>query len=284
MRAVAKSIFRRRRRNKDPLPPERGRCGSHEQGLKKFAKASPHPALPSAAGVRHMRPMTLIPTRARAALVALPLLALCVAGAAMAQQSPAAVARTALTQTVLTGPERAAALTAASAALNKLVSVQGRFAQIAPDGARSGGAFYLQRPGRLRFQYDAPSPLTIVSDGSTVAVEDRSVRDVSRVPLRSTPLFYVLKRDVSLERDARITRVVRNGDLLMVTARDRTGEADGEITLAFSASDYQLRQWEVTDAQSLTTRITLSELRAAERLDPRLFRLEPEPRQGRKAR
>jgi len=190
---------------------------------------------------------------------------------AYAQTAPATV-KAIVAQTQLTGAERTQALAAASTALNRMSAVQGRFAQVAPDGSRSQGDIYLQRPGKMRFQYDAPSPLTIVSDGATVSVEDRSVRDVSRVPLRSTPLYYVLKRDVALERDARITRVTRSGDQLLVTARDRTGEAEGEITLQFAGPGYQLRQWTITDGQRQTTRITLSDVRAAGRLDPRLFR------------
>lgn len=188
-----------------------------------------------------------------------------------AQTAPATV-KAIVGQVQLTGAERTQALAAASTSLNRMAAVQGRFAQVAPDGSRSQGDIYLQRPGKMRFAYDAPSPLTIVSDGSTVSVEDRTVRDVSRVPLRSTPLYYVLKRDVSLERDARITRVARTGDQLLVTARDRTGEAEGEITLQFAGPSYQLRQWTITDGQRQTTRITLSDVRAAGRLDPRLFR------------
>ncbi len=208
-----------------------------------------------------------------------------IAGSAIAQTAaaPPAAVRTALTQ--LSGAERTQVLGAASAALNRLVAVQGRFSQVAPDGSQSQGDIYLQRPGRMRFAYDAPSPLTIVSDGSTVAVEDRSVRDVSRVPLRATPLYYVLKRDVNLERDARITSVARNGDRVLVTARDRTGEADGEITLVFSGPTYDLKQWSITDGQRQTTRITLSAIRGAGRLDPRLFRVQaaadPTARKGR---
>lgn len=212
-------------------------------------------------------------------------LALLIAPLTASAQSAPAIVRQALAQTALVGADRTQALAQASAALNRIASVQGRFAQIAPDGTRSQGDIYLQRPGRMRFQYDAPSPLTIVSDGSIVSVEDRSVRDVSRVPLRSTPLYYVLKRDVNLERDARITRVARAGDQLLVTARDRSGEADGEITITFAGPTQELREWSVTDGQRQTTRISLSGVRAAGAIDPRLFRVragaDPTARKGR---
>jgi outer membrane lipoprotein-sorting protein len=198
-------------------------------------------------------------------------------GAALAQSALPRAAQTGAAQPLpvqLSGAERTAALTAASAALNRNTSLQGRFTQTAPDGGVTRGKIYLQKPGRLRFEYDAPTPLLIVADGATVAVEDKQLKDVSRVPLRSTPLFYVLKRDINLERDARITRVARQGGTLLVTARDRTGEAEGEITLSFDTATYALTRWEIVDAQRQVTRINLSEVRAAPRLDPRLFRLQ----------
>lgn len=176
----------------------------------------------------------------------------------------------------LTGAQRTAALAEASASLNRIGTLQGRFAQAAPDGSLSLGRIYMQRPGKLRFEYDAPSPLTIVADGSVVAVEDRSMKDVQRVPLRSTPLYYVLKRDVNLERDARVTRVVLQGGNLLVSARDRSGEADGEITMTFAGAARDLRQWTITDGRRQTTRITLSEVVSAGALDPKLFRV-PNP-------
>jgi outer membrane lipoprotein-sorting protein len=131
----------------------------------------------------------------------------------------------------------------------------------------------MQRPGKLRFEYDAPSPLTIVSDGSVVAIEDRSSRDVQRIPLRSTPLYYVLKRDVSLERDARITRVLQQNGDLYVTARDRRGEAEGEITMHFAGPARELKQWSITDGQRQNTRVSLSDMRPAAGLESRLFRI-----------
>ncbi len=202
---------------------------------------------------------------ASAALASLPLAALAQGGAAAAPVVPTIAGE-------LSGARRSAALAEASAALNRIAAVQGRFTQVAPDGSQAQGRVYMQRPGKLRFEYDPPSPLTIVADGAIVAVEDRSMRDVQRIPLRSTPLYYVLKRDVNLERDARITRVVQRGEDLHVSARDRSGEAEGEITITFTGAARDLRQWSITDGQRQTTRITLSQVQGAQRLDPRLFR------------
>lgn len=186
--------------------------------------------------------------------------------------APAASAQSQSMQMIeLSGPARDAALAAASASLNRQKNIKARFVQVAHSGALSQGDLYMQRPGKLRFAYDAPSPLTIVANGNVVAVEDSRMRDVTRVPLRSTPLFYVLKDQISLAQDTRVLRVAREGDALYVTARDAKGEARGQITMMFVGNDYTLLQWSITDGQNRTTRVSLSNVQSVTRHDPSLF-------------
>lgn len=193
----------------------------------------------------------------------------------LALLAPGALAQGAA-EAALTGAARSQALAQASAALNAIRTLAGRFRQIAPDGRATTGQFYMQRPGRLRFAYDPPATLLIFADGSVVAVQDTALRSVNRAPLRTTPLYFVLKNNIDLERDARVTRVMRRGDDLYVTARDRTGNADGEITLRLSGPRLQLDSWDVVDAMGGRTRLALSELSSPASLDPRLFRT-PQP-------
>jgi len=200
------------------------------------------------------------------------------ASAQPASAPPAAPLRPALADIadarVLAGAERAAALTAASAALNATSTLQGRFRQMSPDGARAVGAFYLQRPGRLRFEYDAPATLTIVASGGTISMRDRELRTTERTTVSSTPLQFLLKPNINLARDARVTRVARDAEALLLTLRDRSGAAEGEITLRLEGEALTLRSWEVVDATGAATRIWLSEITRPERIEPRLFRLE----------
>lgn len=184
--------------------------------------------------------------------------------------APAAPAQS--TARTLEGVERTQALAQASAALNAQTRVQGRFRQVAPDGGATTGRFYLQRPGRVRFEYDPPAQMLIVADGSILAVHDRALRSTNRAPLRSTPLFFVLKANINLARDARITRVIRNGDALFISARDRSGQADGEITLRLQGPSLALHSWEVVDATGSRTRVALSEVSSPAQFDARLFR------------
>lgn len=195
------------------------------------------------------------------------LAAFAAAAPAFAQQAPA--------QVVLQGADRAAALLRASTALNSVSRLQARFTQWAPGGARSAGTLYMQRPGLLRFQYDPPASLLIVSDGSVVYLRDTELRTTDRTPLRSTPLNLILRNQVNLERDARVTRVATEGDRwIVVTARDRSGQTDGEITLFFEGPNAQLVAWDITDATGSRTRINLSNLTQPGSFDRALFRVE----------
>jgi outer membrane lipoprotein-sorting protein len=175
---------------------------------------------------------------------------------------------------VLDGPARDAALAQANGVLNAVTRLQGRFVQNSPDGSTAAGAFYMQRPGKLRFEYDPPATMLIVSDGSVVALRDSALRTTDRTPLRSTPLNLILRGRVDLAHDARIIRVARQGDWLMITARDRTGQTDGAITLDFFGPSAELRSWDVADATGAHTRIALSNLTQPASFDPRLFRLD----------
>jgi len=174
----------------------------------------------------------------------------------------------------LSGAERADALAAANRSLNGVRQMQGRFVQVAPDGSRASGMFYLQRPGKLRFQYDPPATMLIVSDGRVVSMRDTALRTTERTPLDSTPLNLILGASIDLERNARIVRVSRSGAWTLVTARDRSGATDGAITLHFYGDNAELRSWDVVDAAGGRTRVALSDVTHPASLDRRLFRLE----------
>lgn len=228
---------------------------------------------------RHMERMNTLLSR-RAALAALfaaltlPALAEAHGGprALIMGQAGAAQAAT-LPWVSVTGSERAAALAEANAALNSVTRLQGRFTQYSPGGGAAGGAFYMQRPGKLRFEYDPPATSLIVSDGSVVSLRDTALRTTDRTPLTSTPLNFILKSNIDLARDARIVNVARQGPDLLITARDRAGQMDGYITMRLAGPERQLASWEIVDATGARTRIVLSGLIRPAAIDRSLFRL-----------
>ncbi len=164
-----------------------------------------------------------------------------------------------------------AAVDRASAYLDALNTMQGRFLQTASDGSSAEGAFYLDRPGRVRFEYDAPHPSLIVSDGATVAHKDRELDTVDRVPIGQTPLNLFLKSNVDLAKDARIVDVEQRDGELAITAEDPSGETEGRITLIFAAPSLELREWIVTDSLDQQVRVSLLDVVRGVDIDPKLF-------------
>ena len=131
----------------------------------------------------------------------------------------------------------------------------------------------MRRPGRLRFEYD-DAPMLIVSDGSTVAVRDTDLETTDRVPLRSTPLWWILTDDVDIGRDAIVRDVWEQDGFIYVGIEDRDEEVQGSALFLFDADTYLLSQWYVTDATEMTTRIALEDVETGVSLDPRLFVLD----------
>jgi outer membrane lipoprotein-sorting protein len=209
----------------------------------------------------------------------LPLVAVALIAAATATaqlpRPPGEAPAPAVSQAVpITGAERDALVTRASRSLEQIRTIEAKFRQVSPKGAVSTGALTLARPGRLRIEYDAPSPLLVVSDGTRVTISDRAFKTADSVPLRATPLFFILKSNVNLSRDATVTEVTRQGDAVFITARDRKREIDGQITIELRGPNLQLAGWRIVDGQSGATSITLLETRTPSRLDPKLFVIE----------
>ena len=176
--------------------------------------------------------------------------------------------------TTLSEEARAAILVKAAAALSAAETAKGDFSQVAPNGNVTTGSFALRRPGRMRFDYDAPTPVLIVADGATVAMEDRELETVDRIPLASTPLGLVLDDELDFQTEAEVTDVTQTSDRISISMRDRTGEADGELTLIFDAANYDLLGWTTFDADRQTTTVALQDVETNVSIDPRLFRIE----------
>lgn len=181
---------------------------------------------------------------------------------------------TATRVTPLTGADQAAILTSVSDALNAAQTASGKFRQINADGSVSTGEFALRRPGRVRFDYDDPTPILIISDGATVAMEDRDLETVDRIPLASTPLGLLLDDDLDFSSDVDVINVFRNNGRVSVTVQDATGEVEGDLTMIFADETYDLLGWLTFDADFQTTVVELSDVERNQRLNPRLFRLD----------
>lgn len=166
-----------------------------------------------------------------------------------------------------------AILDAASAALAAAETASGKFMQTNADGTITTGTFALNRPGRMRFDYDDPTPILIVSDGTTVAMEDSELETVDRIPIGATPLGLILSTDLNVDEDVEVLDILRNEDRVGIRVSDASGELEGTLTMVFDKASYDLLGWLTVDGNFQTTVVDLVDVETNVRVDPRLFRL-----------
>jgi outer membrane lipoprotein-sorting protein len=166
-------------------------------------------------------------------------------------------------------PDQQALVARAQDYIQGLKTVTARFTQTDANGQTTTGTLYLQRPGKARFQYDPPSGLLVVSDGTFVAVSDTRLKTFSEYPLGRTPLILLLGRQVRLDR-ADIASVEEAPNGFSITARGH-GDAQGRLTLLFRADPVELRGWNLVDGQGRETRVRFGSLTPAEGRAPGLF-------------
>ncbi|HEY6431601.1 MAG TPA: outer membrane lipoprotein carrier protein LolA [Acetobacteraceae bacterium] len=155
--------------------------------------------------------------------------------------------------------------------LNGIHTLKAHFIQVAPNGTISQGTAWLDRPGRMRFQYDAPSPLLLVAGHGLVVFHDASLDQTSNIPLGATPLGILLADHVVLSGDVTVTGLRRLPGQIQLTVVRTARPSEGSLTLVFSDPPLALRQWTVVDAQGQRTTVTLTNVELGGSFDQSLF-------------
>ncbi len=164
--------------------------------------------------------------------------------------------------------------------LSSLQTLIGDFVQIGPDGTRTVGKFYIQKPGRVRFEYDPPSPIDVIADGSSVVVRDRNLATQDLYPLSQTPLRYLLADQIDLARDTNLVAISQDNSFISLTIEERQLlVGTHRLVLMFNTKDLQLRQWTITDPQGYETTVAVYNLDTTHKPDPGMFAITYEIRQ-----
>lgn len=191
-------------------------------------------------------------------------------------------------QTVANEPPRAAAQTRPArpsaplsqseaveklnAYFNSFTSLQGDFIQFSADGRRFEGKLYIQRPGKMRFDYRPPVTMEVIADGTSVAIRDKKLATQDLYSIGQTPLKFLVKERMDLAKDSYVTGASTKGDILSVKIEDRsTLGGTSKITINYDLTANELRQWVVIDPQGYETSVSLYNLDTQRRADPKNF-------------
>ena len=172
-------------------------------------------------------------------------------------------------------PDQRAIVERVNAYLSGVQTLTGNFIQVGPDGSRTQGEFFISKPGRVRFEYDDPSPIELIADGSSVVVRDRRLATQDVYPLSQTPLRFLLADHVDLMKDTHLVAVYADDVFVTVVVEEKNGiVGTSRLMIMFSAKDMQLKQWTVTDPQGYDTTVAVYNLDTSKRPDPALFKID----------
>ncbi|MGP1358570.1 LolA family protein [Roseicyclus sp.] len=163
-----------------------------------------------------------------------------------------------------------------NAYLNGITSAESTFTQINADGTVSTGQFYIQRPGRARFEYDGDDLLVMAGGGQLAIFDGRGNTQAEQYPLRETPLSIILDRNVNLMATGMVMGHDFDGTSTRVVAQDPERPEIGSLTMVFTDDPVELRQWVVTDQAGAETTIVLGALREDTRISQGLFSIPQE--------
>jgi outer membrane lipoprotein-sorting protein len=162
-----------------------------------------------------------------------------------------------------------------SAYLTSVQVLTGNFVQIGPDGRRSTGHLFIQKPGKVRFEYDPPSPIDIIADGTQVVVRDRQLATQDLYPLSQTPLRFLLADKIDLLQDTNVVGVTADDTYVSIMIEEKQAfVGTNRLLMMFDSKDFKLKQWTITDVQGFDTTIAVSNLDTSKRPDPNLFRFD----------
>lgn len=159
--------------------------------------------------------------------------------------------------------------------LSSLQTLAGNFVQVGPDGSRTTGDFYIQKPGKVRFQYNPPSPIDVVADGTSVIVRDRRLATQDVYPLSQTPLRYLLSDRIDLLKDTNVVSIASDDSFVTVVIEEKQAlVGTSRLMMMIGSKDFQLKQWTVTDPQGYDTTVAVYNLDSAKKPDPGLFKID----------
>lgn len=149
-------------------------------------------------------------------------------------------------------------------------TMTGEFIQFGPNGEQTGGKFFIDRPGKLRFNYEPPSAVRVIADGKSVVIGNRKLRTWDLYPLNKTPLKLLLADRIDLS--TKMVRDVREEpDLTTIVLGNKSIFGDSTISLMFDPKSFELRQWTIRDAQGKDTSVMIFNVQTGVRFASNVF-------------
>ncbi len=151
--------------------------------------------------------------------------------------------------------------------------MSGDFVQSGPKAERTSGRFFLQRPGKIRFNYAGQSGIIVIADGKSVVVYNKKLKTSRLYSLSKTPLKLLLDNKVDLS-GSRLKSIREEGDLIIIKLSDKSSFGNSNISMVFDRKNLDLRKWSLIDEKGLTTTVTIFNVKQGGRVAEGTFTID----------
>jgi len=155
--------------------------------------------------------------------------------------------------------------------LNSIKTIESNFTLTDTNGNKTTGKFMLHRPGKMRFEYDAPIKDFIVADGTRIYFYDSEMKQPSSMPLDNSLANLFLREEINLSKDIEVSKIYNDKNLIKMTLQNKKEPLYGSLTLFLGKNPLELTRWKVTDSQNLSTFIELNNVKFNTKIDENIF-------------
>ena len=161
--------------------------------------------------------------------------------------------------------------------LNNIKTLQASFVQTASNGGMSEGKLYIQKPNKIRMEYNPPVDVDIIGDGDYIVYNDKELDQVTNIDYDDIPASLILANDVKLDgKEFRVTDYYHDNGITKITVQYMEKEDIGPISLTFNNNPFELKQWSIVDPQSVEVTVSLYNAQKDVDLDSSLFKFKKE--------
>jgi len=161
--------------------------------------------------------------------------------------------------------------------LNQIRSFEADFVQKNSDGSIFKGKIFLDRPGKLKFSYDTPKGMVIVSDGENLVYFDPSTHQASYLNIENSPASLLLDEHLDFRMHAALVSFSEGKDQIDVCLR--TYKTSHTLTLFIDAKEKIIKGWKTKDPQGNEVEISFFNIKKNPSFcDPALFSFKKQKR------
>ncbi len=157
--------------------------------------------------------------------------------------------------------------------LNNIKTLSATFVQTASNGGSAEGKIYIAKPNKIRMEYNDPTSVLIVGDGSFIVYNDKELDQVTHIDYDDIPATLILANDLKIDgKNLKISDFYSDSGIMVATLEYPKKPDISPITLTFEKDPFELKQWKIVDPQSVEVTVSIYNTLKDQSLNGDLFK------------